>query len=108
MSELALAAYCAESGRHVLSTEDPEFRRFHGSFDEARLRERLAAAGFRWLGRSDAGFPSSLAAIFDPPIGLFLRGYGQPEMFEQPTVAIVGARVCSSYGAHVARMFGRE
>ena len=108
VGELALAAYCAESGRHVLSTQDPEFRRFHSRFDEASLRERLAAAGLRWLGRSDAGFPSALAAIFDPPIGLFLRGNGQPELFEEPAVAIVGARACSSYGAHVARMFGRE
>ncbi len=108
VGELALAAYCAESGRHVLSTQDPEFRRFHSRFDEASLRERLAAAGLRWLGKSDAGFPSALAAIFDPPIGLFLRGNGQPELFEEPAVAIVGARACSSYGAHVARMFGRE
>ncbi len=108
MSELALAAYCAESGRHVLSTQDPGFGRFYRGFDEAKLRERLAGAGLRWLGRSDAGFPSSLAAIFDPPIGLFLRGNGDPELLEQPAVAIVGARACSSYGAHVARMFGRE
>ena len=108
MSELALAAYCADSGRHILSVDDPHFRRFHRGFDETRLRERLTAAGFRWLGRSDPGFPLSLSAIFDPPIGLFLRGAGGVELLDQPAVAIVGARACSSYGAHVARLFGRE
>ena len=108
MSELALAAYCAESGRHVLSTEDPGFRRFNRGFDERTLRQRLAAAGFRWVGRSDDCYPSSLAAVFDPPAGLFVRGEGPLDLLERPAVAIVGARACSSYGGHVARTFGRE
>jgi DNA processing protein len=108
VTDLALAAYCAESGRHVLSTEDPGFRRFQRGFDEPRLRERLAAAGLRWLAKADAGYPAALAAIFDPPVGLFLRGDGDPRLLEQPSVAVVGARACSSYGAQVARTFGRE
>jgi DNA processing protein len=108
VSELALAAYCAESGRHVLSTEDPGFRHFSRAFDERRLRERLAAAGLRWVGRSDVCYPSSLAAVFDPPVGIFVRGQGPLDLLERPAVAIVGARACSSYGAHVARTFGRE
>jgi DNA processing protein len=39
---------------------------------------------------------------------LFVRGYGDPQLLARPAVAIVGARACSSYGAHVARMLGRE
>jgi DNA processing protein len=108
VSELALAAYAAESGRHLPSARDSAFARFARSFDEGRFRGRLAAAGLRWLGKSDAGFPSSLAAIFDPPTGLFLRGGAGPDLLEQPAVAIVGARACSSYGALVARQLGRE
>lgn len=62
----------------------------------------------RWLARSGPRFPPLLAAIHDPPRGLFLRGSGEAELLSRPAVAIVGARACSSYGAHVARMLGRE
>src|SRR5690349_14224977 len=108
MTELALAAYAAASGKHVLSAADPAFGRFARSFDERALRARLEAAGLRWVGRSEPAFPSSLRAIFDPPVGLFVRGGGELDLLAQPSVAIVGARSCSSYGAHVARTFGRE
>jgi DNA protecting protein DprA len=108
VSELALAAYCAESGRHVLSTADPGFRQFDRGFDEAGLRTQLAAAGLRWLARSDDRFPSTLASVFDPPVGLFVRGEAPLDLLDRPAVAIVGARACSSYGSHVARMLGRE
>jgi DNA processing protein len=108
VSELALAAYAAESGRHLLSTGDRAFARYARGFDETRLRAQLAAAGLRWVGRPDPGYPSSLAAIFDPPVGLFVRGEAPLDLLDLPSVAIVGARACSSYGAHVARAFGRE
>jgi DNA processing protein len=60
------------------------------------------------LRRSDALFPERLAAIFDPPPALYLRGVGTPELLAQRAVAVVGARACSPYGAQVARMLGRE
>jgi DNA processing protein len=53
-------------------------------------------------------FPPRLRAIHDPPARLFLRGNGPAELLARPSVAIVGARACSSYGAQVARMLGRE
>jgi DNA processing protein len=58
--------------------------------------------------RSDARFPKRLRAIFDPPPSLYLRGAGDPELLDRRAVAVVGARSCSSYGAQVARMLGRE
>jgi DNA processing protein len=39
---------------------------------------------------------------------LFLRGTGGVATLDRPSAAIVGARVCSAYGSHVARAFGRE
>lgn len=60
------------------------------------------------LGRNDARFPSRLRAIFDPPKRLYVRGGGDPDLLERRTVAVVGARSCSPYGAQVARMLGRE
>jgi DNA processing protein len=109
VSELALAAFAAESGGHVVrEPKDAGFRRFAAHFDDAAYRRRLEAAGIRWLGRSAAAFPRSLASIFDPPIGLFVRGEAPLGLLDQPAVGIVGARACSSYGSHVARTFGRD
>jgi DNA processing protein len=109
MSGLDLAAFAAETGSHVLSEpSDPRYARFRARFDATAFRRRLAAAGIRWLARSDPDFPRSLRSIFDPPVGLFLRGDGELELLDRPAVAIVGARACSAYGSHVARTFGRE
>jgi DNA processing protein len=109
VSELALAAYAAETGGHVVSEpRGSRFERFRRSFDEAAFRARLAEAGVRWAGRSEPGFPPALGSIFDPPPGLFLRGEAELALLDRPAVAIVGARACSPYGSHVARTFGRD
>ena len=52
--------------------------------------------------------PRLLAAIHDPPRVLFLRGEGETALLDLPTVAVVGARACSSYGRSVARLLARE
>jgi DNA processing protein len=57
---------------------------------------------------SDVLFPERLRAIFDPPPSLYLRGGCDPELLGCRSVAVVGARSCSPYGAQVARMLGRE
>jgi DNA processing protein len=109
MSELALAAFAAETGSHLVSEpKEARFRRFRDSFDEPAYRERLAARGIRWLARSDRAFPAALRSIFDPPPGLFLRGVGPVGLLDRAAVSIVGARACSAYGSHVSRTFGRE
>lgn len=109
MTELALAAFAAETGGHVVSEpRDARFARFRRRFDETAFREDLASRGIRWLARSHPAFPAALRSIFDPPPGLFLRGDGPVELLDRPAVAIVGARACSAYGSHVARAFGRE
>ena len=108
--ELALALFAASRDVHASERERraATFAAFAAEFDEpARLRE-LTAAGFRWLGRSDPCFPSRLRAIHDPPPGLFIRGQGDPALLARPAIAIVGARACTEYGAHVARMLGRD
>ena len=109
MSELALAAFAADSGAHVVGTpRDRRWRSFLRSFDQARFVAGLQACGVRWIGRSEPGFPSLLAAIHDPPPGLFLRGAGTAELLSHTAVAVVGARSCSPYGSQVARTCGRE
>ena len=109
MSELALAAFAAEMGMHVV--DEPRERRFHRfrrAFDEHGYRAALAARGLRFVGRSEAGYPPLLRELPDPPPGLFLRGAGNLDLLHARAVAVVGARACSSYGSHVARLLGRE
>jgi DNA processing protein len=109
VTELAVAAFAASVGRHVLSPpHGGEFTSFVRRFDESAFRRDLEATGFRWLARSASPFPPLLRSIHDPPVGLFLRGAGEIELLSRQAVAIVGARGCSPYGSHVARSLGRE
>ena len=62
----------------------------------------------RHVRRSEPAFPPLLAAVHDPPSGLFVRGDAELAILAAPAVAVVGARSCSPYGAHVARMLARE
>lgn len=109
MSELAVAAFAAETASHLLDApRTARFAAFRAGFDEPKFRAGLTARGLRWLGRSDPAFPPLLAAIHDPPPGLFLRGAADAGTLAATAVAIVGARSCSPYGAQVARTLGRE
>jgi DNA processing protein len=109
VSELALAAFAAETGSHVVrAPRDRAFRVFARRFDEGAYVARLREAGVCWIGRSAAEFPPLLHAIHDPPPGLFVRGENGHDLLRRVTVAVVGARSCSPYGAQVARMLGRE
>ena len=109
MSELALAAFAAETGSHVVRTpSDRAFRVFARRFDDAAYLDRLGQTGIRWIPRSAPAFPPLLHAIHDPPPGLFVRGDADLHLLRRATVAVVGARSCSPYGAQVARMLGRE
>ena len=62
---------------------------------------------FTAVPRSHPAYPPLLAELHDPPGRLFVRG-GSPTILAEPAVAVVGARSCSGYGAHVARMLARD
>src|SRR4026207_1870351 len=55
----------------------------------------------------DGVYPSSLREIYDPPIALYVKG-AWAECLEQPCVAIVGSRRCSTYGQNAASMLARD
>jgi DNA processing protein len=109
VSELAVAAFAAETGTHQLERpRSSRFATFLSRFDERRYRAALAAQQVRFVARSDPAYPPLLGAVHDPPVGVFLRGGGEEELLSRPAVAVVGARSCSPYGSHVARLLGRE
>src|SRR6185437_7527996 len=55
----------------------------------------------------DGVYPALLREIYDPPITLYVKG-AWSECLEQPCVAIVGSRRCSTYGQNAALMLSRE
>lgn len=109
MSELAIAAFAAQRGAHLIrEPRDRAYSAFARAFDSGAYLTGLRQAGVRWLARSDPEFPPLLRAIHDPPAGLFVRGAVEVELLRHAAVGVVGARSCSPYGAQVARMLGRE
>jgi len=109
VKELALAAFAARSGTHLIrEPNDPAYRAFARAFAEAGYLAGLEARGVRWVGKSDPRYPVLLGAIHDPPAGLFVRGAAEVDVLGRACVGVVGARSCSPYGAQVARMLGRE
>src|SRR6266508_71328 len=55
----------------------------------------------------DGVYPALLREIYDPPITLYVKG-AWSECLEQPCVAIVGSRKCSTYGQNAASMLARD
>jgi DNA processing protein len=110
VNELGLAAFAAAHDCHAADREarSQRFEHFEASFDADAYLAMLRERGLRWLARSNPAFPQRLHAIHDPPPGLFLRGAGEPELLTRASVAIVGARSCTDYGAHVARRLACE
>jgi DNA processing protein len=109
MSELAIAVFAAHTDAHLLDApRSARFASFRATFDEAGFLRELAEQGFRWLARSDPAFPARLRSIHDPPPGLFVRGAAPVDLLDRASVAIVGARACSHYGASVACSLARE
>jgi DNA processing protein len=109
VSDLALAAFAAETGAHLV--EEPHerrFDRFRRAFDEGDYRASLVARNLRFVGRNEPEYPPLLRELHDPPPGLFVRGSAELGLLCRPAVAIVGARACSPYGSQVARLLARE
>jgi DNA processing protein len=69
--------------------------------------KRVAEMGGEVLILDDGIYPALLREIYDPPITLYVKGAWQ-ECLDQPCVAIVGSRKCSTYGQNAATMLARD
>lgn len=84
--------------------------RAYGAFIEARkhppeeIMEDMLKKDIKFTSCFSDDFPKKLKNIPDAPLGLFYKGV-LPEN-SIPAVAIIGARECSEYGAHIARELG--
>jgi DNA processing protein len=69
--------------------------------------ENVRELGGDILVLDDGVYPSLLREIYDPPITLYVKG-AWFECLEQPCIAIVGSRKCSTYGQNAASMLARD
>ncbi|WP_406136364.1 DNA-processing protein DprA [Streptomyces sp. NBC_01089] len=73
---------------------------------ERDLRD-AAAGGGRFICPGDQEWPAQLDDLGDArPIGLWVRGRPHLRIWALRSVAVVGARACTAYGAHVAAALG--
>jgi DNA processing protein len=69
--------------------------------------KKVRALGGDILVLDDGVYPSLLREIYDPPIVLYVKG-AWSECLDQPCVAMVGSRRCSTYGQNAAMMLARD
>ncbi|MGW0603673.1 DNA-processing protein DprA [Streptomyces sp. NPDC002640] len=77
--------------------------------DPARDLAAAADAGARFVVPGDAEWPTQLDDLGDArPLGLWIRGRPGLRMWALRSVAVVGARACTEYGAHVSAALSAE
>ncbi|MFG2311045.1 DNA-processing protein DprA [Streptomyces sp. NPDC048566] len=75
--------------------------------DPDRDLDRARAAGVRYVCPGEAEWPAQLDDLGDGrPVGLWVRGPSSLRMWALRSVAVVGARACTEYGAHMAADLG--
>lgn len=78
---------------------------------------RAKSSGLRWLARSDRAWPEQLDdlnhvepinGVTGAPLGLWLRGKGDLADLTERSVAVVGARAATTYGAEISGDLGSD
>ncbi|MER7405250.1 DNA-processing protein DprA [Streptomyces sp. NPDC000070] len=101
-----LARRLAEGGRPLAGVSGKRWKGLLARAEAARPRDDLAVAreaGVRFVAPGDAEWPGQLDDLGDArPLGLWVRGRASLRMWALRSVAVVGARACTEYGAHMA------
>ncbi len=69
--------------------------------------ESVRRLGADLLILDDGVYPALLREIYDPPITIYVKGAWEA-CLDQPCVAVVGSRRCSTYGQNAAVMLARD
>ncbi len=95
-----------EGGEALAGVSDKRWAGLVARAVRAEPQEDLAVArgaGVRFLVPGDAEWPGQLDDLGDArPLGLWVRGLPSLRMWALRSVAVVGARACTEYGAHMA------
>ncbi|GHA02958.1 DNA-processing protein DprA [Streptomyces echinoruber] len=101
-----------EGGRPLPGVSDRRWAGLRARAVRAEPERDLAAAhaaGARFVGPGGPEWPAQLDDLGDArPVGLWVRGRPSLRMWALRSVAVVGARACTEYGAHMAAILAAE
>ena len=66
------------------------------TFDPNQVNKKIEQIGIKYVAFCDENYPRRLKEMYCPPIGLFFKGELPDD--SRPSVAVIGARLCSDYG----------
>ena len=75
-------------------------------WDIGKEWEKLEKRKIKVLYLGNHNYPEKLSKISDPPPILYQKG--KENIWEKPSVAVIGARACSHYGSLAAKELGRD
>lgn len=82
-----------------------EFLLFRKNWELEKEAEKLLKQQISIITTEEEEFPQRLRNIYDCPYALFYKG-NMPKN-DEPSAAVVGARICSSYGKQAALVIGK-
>lgn len=101
-----LAWTAVAAGAHP-ADRDHRFREAAAGQDPSAIHDHYLAHGVRVLLPSQPGYPATLEG--DPGAPAVLAALGQPDVLDgRPTVAVVGTRSATPYGARMAANLGSD
>ncbi|MGD1220400.1 MULTISPECIES: DNA-processing protein DprA [Streptomyces] len=105
-----VARRLVEGGRPLPGVTGKRWAGLRGRAGRVRPEQDLAqarAAGVRYVCPGEPEWPAQLDDLGDArPTGLWVRGSPSLRMWALRSVAVVGARACTEYGAHMASCLG--
>ncbi|MEU1197647.1 DNA-processing protein DprA [Streptomyces sp. NPDC005813] len=105
-----VARRLVEGGRPLPGVTGKRWAGLRGRAGRVRPEQDLAqarAAGVRYVCPGEPEWPAQLDDLGDArPTGLWVRGSPSLRMWALRSVAVVGARACTEYGAHMAACLG--
>ncbi|WP_210588112.1 DNA-processing protein DprA [Streptomyces sp. GESEQ-35] len=106
LGAVEVARVLREGTAQLVGVTDKRWAGLRARAGAAEPRQDLAVArdaGVRFVSPGDAEWPGQLDDLGDArPLGLWVRGRPSLRIWALRSVAVVGARACTEYGAHMA------
>jgi len=110
LGAVEVARRLRDGGPQLVGVTDKRWAGLLARAQQAEPEKDLAAAqggGMRFVAPGDGEWPGQLDDLGDArPLGLWVRGRPSLRMWALRSVAVVGARACTEYGAHMAATLG--
>ncbi|RPF36607.1 DNA-processing protein DprA [Streptomyces sp. TLI_185] len=110
LGPVEVARRLRDGGPQLVGITDKRWAGLLDRAEQAEPERDLAVAqeaGMRFVAPGDGEWPGQLDDLGDArPVGLWVRGRPSLRMWALRSVAVVGARACTEYGAHMAATLG--